>query len=93
MLRFWRCVMALRRRRSGGDWIDTAAPLTAALVCWAISRQAGPFGTRVWRLVGFSFLLATISQALYTDYYDYLHAPLGTLWPSDVLVSSRLYPR
>ena len=23
---------------------------------------------------------------LYTYYYDYLHAPLGTIWPSDVLV-------
>ena len=27
-----------------------------------------------------------MGQGLYTDYYDYLHAPLGTLWPSDVLV-------
>jgi len=69
-----------------GDWIDTIAPLVAAVVCWMVSRQAGPFGKRVWRLVAFSSLIATIGQALYTDYYDYLHAPLGTLWPSDVLV-------
>jgi two-component system, cell cycle sensor histidine kinase and response regulator CckA len=69
-----------------GDWIDTAAPLIAAVLCWMVSRRAGPFGRRVWRLVAFSSLLATIGQALYTDYYDYLHAPLGTLWPSDVLV-------
>jgi PAS domain S-box-containing protein len=69
-----------------GDWIDTAAPLVAAVICWMVSRQAGPFGKRVWRLVSFSALLAAIGQALYTDYYDYLHAPLGTLWPSDVLV-------
>jgi two-component system, cell cycle sensor histidine kinase and response regulator CckA len=69
-----------------GDWIDTAAPLIAAVLCWMVSRQAGPFGRRVWRLVAFSGLLAAIGQALYTDYYDYLHAPLGTLWPSDVLV-------
>ena len=51
-----------------------------------VSRQAGPYGRRVWRLVGFSMLLSTIGQALYTDYYDYQHMPLGTLWPSDVLV-------
>jgi hypothetical protein len=69
-----------------GDWIDTAAPLTGAIICWMVSRQAGPFGKRVWRLFGFSFLLAGIGQGLYTDYYDYRHAPLGTLWPSDVLV-------
>ncbi|HEV2397702.1 MAG TPA: PAS domain S-box protein [Candidatus Sulfotelmatobacter sp.] len=69
-----------------GDWIDTIAPLVAALVCWGTSRIAGPFGKRVWRLAAFSALIAGTGQALYTDYYDYLHARLGTLWPSDVLV-------
>ena len=69
-----------------GDWIDTAAPVVAILFCWLASRQAGPFGKRVWRLVAFSSLLVAIGQGLYTEYYDYLHAPLGTLWPSDVLV-------
>ena len=69
-----------------GDWIDTIAPLVGAVVCWMVSRQAGPFGRRVWRLVAFSSLLSTIGQGLYTYYYDYLHAALGTLWPSDVLV-------
>jgi len=69
-----------------GDWIDTLAPLVAMVVCWLSSRRAGPFGRRVWRLAAFSALLSSIGQALYTEYYDYLHAPLGTLWPSDVLV-------
>jgi hypothetical protein len=69
-----------------GDWIDTAAPLVGAVVCWMVSRQSGPFGRRVWRLVSFSLLLTAIGQGLYTDYYDYVHAPFGTLWPSDVLV-------
>jgi two-component system, cell cycle sensor histidine kinase and response regulator CckA len=36
--------------------------------------------------VAFSAFLAFIGQALYTYYYDYLRAALGTLWPSDVLV-------
>ena len=75
-----------------GDWIDTAAPLAGAVICWMVSRQAGPFGKRVWRLVGISMLLATIGQALYTDYYDYLQAPLGTLWPSDLLVFFWIVP-
>ncbi|HET9308326.1 MAG TPA: PAS domain S-box protein [Candidatus Sulfotelmatobacter sp.] len=69
-----------------GDWIDTAAPVVVIVISWLASRQAGPFGKRVWRLVAFSALLAAIGQGLYTEYYDYLHAPLGTLWPSDVLV-------
>jgi two-component system, cell cycle sensor histidine kinase and response regulator CckA len=69
-----------------GDWIDTAAPLVGAVVCWRVSRESGPFGSRVWRLVAISNLISAIGQALYTDYYDYLHAPLGTIWPSDVLV-------
>ncbi len=57
------------------------------MVCWMASRQAGTFGRRVWRAGCFSsLLLAAIGQGLYTDYYDYLHAPLGTLWPSDPLV-------
>ena len=75
-----------------GDWIDTAAPLIGAVVCWMVSQQAGPFGRRVWRLVGFSSFLIAIGQSLYTYYYDYLHASLGTLWPSDVLVFFWIVP-
>ena len=69
-----------------GDWIDTAGPLVATVVAWLVSRQSGPFGRRVWRLVALSALLSTIGQALFAYYYDYSHAPLGTLWPSDFLV-------
>jgi len=69
-----------------GDWIDTLAPLVASIVCWQASRKSGRYGRRVWRLVSFSALLTAIGQGLYTEYYDYLRAPLGTLWPSDVLV-------
>ncbi|MFZ0733841.1 MAG: PAS domain-containing protein [Candidatus Sulfotelmatobacter sp.] len=75
-----------------GDWIDTLAPLIACIECWLVSRKAGPFGRRAWRLVSFSALLSAIGQGLYTDYYDYLHAPLGTLWPSDVLVFFWIVP-
>ncbi len=69
-----------------GDWIDTIGPLVAAVICWRVSRVSGPFGKRVWQLTSLSALLCALSQALYTEYYDYLHAPLGTLWPSDLLV-------
>src|SRR5246127_5643420 len=84
------CVVALRYGSDTaslwGDWIDTLAPLVASIICWLTSRRAGAFGRRVWRLAAFSALLASVGQALYTEYYDYLHARLGTLWPSDVLV-------
>ena len=69
-----------------GDWIDTLAPIVAVIVSWQSSRRAGPFGQRVWRLVALSGVLTAISQGLYTYYYDYLHASLGTIWPSDFLV-------
>src|SRR5258707_10195846 len=69
-----------------GDWIDTLAPLAASVVCWLTSRSAGPFGKRVWRLEAFSALLPSIGQGLYTEYYDYLHAPLATIWPGDLLL-------
>jgi two-component system cell cycle sensor histidine kinase/response regulator CckA len=75
-----------------GDWIVTAAALTAAVMCWQVSRQAGPFGQRVWRLVGLSALLGAASQALYTIEYHHRHAPFGTLWPSDFLAFFCLVP-
>ena len=69
-----------------GDWLDAIAPFVASLVCWLVSRHAGSYGKRAWRLVSLSAALAGIGQSLYTYYYDYVHASLGTLWPSDFLV-------
>ncbi len=67
------------------DWIGAAAVLVAAVVSWSAARQSGSFGKRVWRLISFSMLLSLVAQVGYNYYFDYLHAPAGTLWPSDVL--------
>jgi two-component system cell cycle sensor histidine kinase/response regulator CckA len=75
-----------------GDWIDALSPLTAAVVCWLVAQRSGPFGKRVWRLVSLSALLTSIGQCLYTYSYDYKHAALGTLWPSDFLVFFWIVP-
>src|SRR5436309_1199280 len=75
-----------------GDWIDAVAPFTAAVVCWLVAQRSGPFGKRVWRLVSLSALLTSIGQCLYTYSYDYKHAALGTLWPSDFLVFFWIVP-
>jgi two-component system, cell cycle sensor histidine kinase and response regulator CckA len=69
-----------------GDWIDAAAILLAAFVCWSAARRSGPFGRRVWRLVVFSLLLALVGQVAYTYYFDYLHVSGNAFWPSDILV-------
>jgi hypothetical protein len=69
-----------------GHWTDAVSALFAAIVCWFAARQSGAFGRRVWRLVSLSLLLAFLSQFAYTFYFDYLHAPYGAVWPSDVLV-------
>ncbi|MGA8213955.1 MAG: PAS domain S-box protein [Candidatus Sulfotelmatobacter sp.] len=69
-----------------GDWIVAAIMLLAAVACWSASRRSGSFGKRVWRLVSFSAVLVVVDQILYTYYYDYLHASLDVVWPSDVLV-------
>src|SRR6202007_680859 len=74
------CVVALRDGSDTaslwGDWIDKLGALVASIICWLTSRRAGAFGRRVWRLAAFSALLASVGQALYTEYYDYLHARL-----------------
>ena len=75
-----------------GDWLDAIAPFVAGLVCWSVSRHAGPYGRRAWRLVSLSAVLGGIGQSLYTYDYDYLHASLGTLWPSDFLVFFWIVP-
>jgi two-component system cell cycle sensor histidine kinase/response regulator CckA len=69
-----------------GDWIESVALFAAIVVCWSTSRRSGPFGKRVWRLVSLSLVLAFLGQVAYTYYFDYLQPPVGTLWPSDILV-------
>jgi two-component system, cell cycle sensor histidine kinase and response regulator CckA len=68
-----------------GDWIGSATVFLAAIVCWSTSRRSSSFGKRVWRLFSFSLALALLAQLAYTYYFDYRHAPSGTLWPSDFL--------
>ena len=75
-----------------GDWLDAIAPFVAGVVCWLVSLHAGSYGRRAWRLVSLSAVLAGVGQSLYTYYYDYLHAALGTLWPSDFLVFFWIVP-
>jgi len=69
-----------------GDVIGAAAaPLLAAAVAWIAARGSGPFGSRVWRLVTLSLLLASAGGVFYTYLFDYRKAPEG-LWPSDLFV-------
>jgi two-component system, cell cycle sensor histidine kinase and response regulator CckA len=69
-----------------GHWTDAVSALLAAVVSWFAARQSGSFGRRVWRLVSLSLALAFLSQFAYTFYFDYMHAPYGQVWPSDILV-------
>ncbi len=69
-----------------GHWTDAVSALVASVVCWFTARQSGSFSRRVWRLVSLSLALAFLSQFAYTFYFDYLHAPYGQVWPSDILV-------
>jgi hypothetical protein len=70
-----------------GDWIGSAASLVAALASWDAARRSASFGKRVWRLVCFSLVLATLGQIVYTYYFDYLDSVTSAgMWPSDVLV-------
>ena len=83
VLVFW---YGTERASLWGDSIGVLASLLAAFACWSTSRAAGRFGRRVWRLVTFSAVLIVVNMVLFTYYYDYLHASLGVVWPSDFLV-------
>ena len=63
----------------------SAAPLLAAIAAWFASRESGPFGRRVWRLMSLSLLLAFVGGIFYTYLYDIAKRPEG-FWPSDILV-------
>jgi two-component system, cell cycle sensor histidine kinase and response regulator CckA len=69
-----------------GDWLSTSAALLATITSWLAARSAGPFGKRMWRLVALSGVLLFVDMVLFTYYYDYLHASLGIVWPSDFLL-------
>jgi two-component system cell cycle sensor histidine kinase/response regulator CckA len=69
-----------------GDWIGSVAGFVGALASWSASRRSGPFGKRVWRLISFSVVLVSVSQFAYIYYFDYHQGPVGTFWPSDILV-------
>ena len=48
------CGTAPRRHRCGATGSTPRRRWRRAVVCWMVSRQAGSFGKRVWRLVAFS---------------------------------------
>ncbi|MGZ4733364.1 MAG: PAS domain S-box protein [Terriglobales bacterium] len=67
------------------DWIAAVAVFLAVVASWSAARRSGAFGKRVWRLVSFSLSLSLLAQVGFIYYSDYLHAPTGTLWSSDIL--------
>jgi len=69
-----------------GDWIGFGAAALAAMACWSASGRSGAFGRRVWRLASLSLALAALGQLGYTYFFDYRHAPQGSVWLSDILV-------
>ncbi len=58
--------------------LATAAAATAA-------RVSNTYARRFWRLTASSFFLMTAAQVLGAYYDNVLHAPLDSVWPSDLL--------
>ena len=84
-------VLLLPRFAAGGvpvgiDWLLAVAVLLAAVTCWVTSRRARPFGRRIWRLISFALFLRFFHEVVSTYYYDYLHASIHTIWPSDFII-------
>ena len=74
--------------------LGTGLPSSALSICLAILATAAAAGAacvpnryarRFWRLIACGFLLLTAAEVLGAYYDTVLHAPLDSVWPSDLL--------
>src|SRR6266853_2579039 len=65
--------------------------LVAAACFEAASRVAG-YARRFWRLIGASFAIYAVGQAMATYYDSVLHASFDVWWPSDILFLFHVAP-
>jgi len=64
----------------------------AASAVFMVAREPNTYARRFWRLTGSGFLLLAAAEVIGTYYDNILHAPLDSVWPSDLLYFLFLAP-
>ena len=66
--------------------------LLATAACLQAAGRASGYARRFWRLVGASFAIYAVGQAMATYYDSVLHASFAEYWPSDILFLFHVAP-
>src|SRR5208337_4878730 len=69
----------------GSNVIEFVLMVLVTAACFGAAARAVGYARRFWRLIGASFAIYTVAQALATYYDSVLHASFDVWWPSDIL--------
>ena len=72
--------------------IEFVLTVLAAGACFEAGRRAAGYARRFWRLIGASFAIYAVGQAMATYYDSVLHASFDVWWPSDILFLFHVAP-
>ncbi|HEY6944874.1 MAG TPA: ATP-binding protein [Candidatus Acidoferrum sp.] len=72
--------------------IEFVLVVLAAVACFQTAGRAAGYAQRFWRLMGVSFALYALGQAMATYYDSVLHASFEQYWPSDILFLFHMAP-
>ena len=64
----------------------------AASAAFMAAREPNAFSRSFWRLTGSGFILLAAAELIGTYYENFLHAPMDSVWPSDLLYFLFLAP-
>jgi two-component system, cell cycle sensor histidine kinase and response regulator CckA len=67
------------------DILSVCLTLLAAAASFEAAREPNAYARSFWRLTGFGFILLATAELIGTYYENILHAPLDSVWPSDLL--------
>jgi len=72
--------------------IEFVLTVIVAGACFEAASRAAGYARRFWRLIGTSFAIYAVGQAMATYYDSVLHASFDLWWPSDILFLFHVAP-
>jgi len=72
--------------------IEFVLTVIVAGACFEAASRAAGYARRFWRLIGASFAIYAVGQAMATYYDSVLHASFDLWWPSDILFLFHVAP-